>query len=125
MKRSKRFVQSANFPAFALACHAFAVNPCDELGVVHSVDRVNFLLACAAAVKRETERTRIQELQLLAETTAIRFYLYLCRFWDGSEVPPLQDLTSSEDLQAPTDAVYERSGSKYQRVDGVEFQVVE
>lgn len=122
--RSKPFVRSPNFAPLAFAWHTFGCNPCDELGIQHSVDRAAFLLACGLAVQREQERTRVQELQLLAEITAQRFYAYLCRFWDGSEVPPLSDLTAKNSAASVTTGTYERDGRRYQMIDGTEFEIV-
>lgn len=115
----KPFVQSPDFALLAHAWYKFGVNPCDELGIVHSVDRTAFLLACARAVQEEEERMALQMVKLQVEKTARRIYDYIAFYWSGQDVPPIESLFSVE--SAPT---VTRENGDTVMIDGEEFTVL-
>lgn len=73
---------------------------------------------------KRNAQEKFEEVKAVSELTAVRMYAYLCRFWNGDDVPSLNSLFDDQE-QGSTSNFYERNGQKYQRIDGVEFQVVE
>lgn len=78
----------------------FSANPADELGVVHSVDRVNLLLAAYYAAR---EVTQVEPIKLHAELTALRIGHRLREFWDGTKVPSLDSVFGKEEQDSEED----------------------
>lgn len=114
-------MQSDSFEPFADACHAFGVDPTELLGITHSLDRTDILMACRLAAERVQSKAKSSEIKFAAEITALRIGHQIGRLWDGRDIPSMDEIFASEEKSQRR---ITENGKDYVYENGVRFEVV-